>query len=61
MKKHNCMKNLEYYTTIDECLAFGNIVSMAVYKCKICDREFLEGEIFYESGKNKRINSNKRK
>lgn len=61
MKKHNCMKNLEYYGTIDTALPYGNIVSTAVYKCNICDREFLEGELFDENTKNKHINSSKRK
>lgn len=45
MIKHNCKDNLEYYYTKDELLPFGEIVSTVVYRCNVCGKEFLEGEL----------------
>lgn len=42
---HNCKDYLTYDYTIDEVLPFGNIVSIAVFKCEKCGKEFLEGEV----------------
>lgn len=40
-----CEHELEYEYTIDKLLPFGTIVSIAVFKCSKCGKEFLEGEI----------------
>lgn len=45
---NECEHELEYYCTLDQLLPYGNIVSMAVFKCKKCGEEFLEGEIEHE-------------
>ena len=45
MNNHNCEENLEYDYTIDKVLPFGEIVSIAVFKCIKCGKEFLEGEM----------------
>lgn len=43
-----CNHEIEYYYTIDEVRPFGEITSIAVFKCKKCGKEFLEGEIEHE-------------
>lgn len=40
-----CNHQLEYDYTIDEVRPFGEITSIAVFKCTKCGEEFLEGEI----------------
>lgn len=45
MKICDCKKHLEYSYTIDKVLPGGDITSVAVFECKVCGKEFLEGEI----------------
>lgn len=45
MNNHNCEENLEYDYTLDKVLPFGEIISIAVFKCIKCGKEFLEGEM----------------
>lgn len=40
----NCNHELEYIYTIDKAVS-GDIVSTAVFKCRICGEEFNEWEI----------------
>lgn len=41
----NCNHELEYDYTIDEVRPFGEITSIAVFKCIKCGEEFNEWEI----------------
>lgn len=41
----DCNHQLEYAYTIDEVRPFGEITSIAVFKCTKCGEEFLEGEL----------------
>ena len=41
----DCNHDCEYACTIDEVLPYGNITSVAVFKCTKCGKEFLEGEL----------------
>lgn len=43
-----CNHKLEYVYTRDEVQPFGEITSIAVFKCTKCGKEFLEGEIEHE-------------
>jgi hypothetical protein len=40
-----CKHQFEYEYTIDKALPFGDIVSIAVFKCKICKKEVTIDEI----------------
>ena len=53
----DCNHEFEYDYTIDKAVP-GDIVSIAVFKCIKCGKEFLEGEI-NDKGKTNRILSNK--
>ena len=40
-----CKHNWEYSHTIDKALPFGDIISIAVFKCKICGKEVVIDEL----------------
>lgn len=44
MIKHNCKEHLVFDGVIDQLLPFGDIESMAIFKCEICGKEFREDE-----------------
>lgn len=41
----NCKHEFEYSHSIDKVLPFGDIISIAVFKCIKCGEEILEGEL----------------
>ena len=43
--KHNCLDYLELDHIVDTLLPYGDIESNAVFRCRICGREFNEEEI----------------
>lgn len=40
-----CKHEWEYYDTIDKALPFGDIVSVAVFRCRICGKEVTIDEL----------------
>lgn len=46
---NNCDHELEYDYTIDEVRPFGEITSIAVFKCTKCGKYFLEDEVSREN------------
>lgn len=43
--QHNCKDYLEYDHIVDECSPFGDIKSIAVFKCSKCGKKYTEEEL----------------
>lgn len=42
MRICDCKKHIEFSHTVDKVLPYGDIQSIAVFKCSICGKEFTE-------------------
>lgn len=42
MRICDCKKHIEFSHTIDKALPFGDVESIAIFKCTVCGKEFIE-------------------